>query len=283
MVSNAAGQLDATRDFWDASPCDGQSDFAQRAAYRYGKEPWLLALINQLARDHSHIVEIGCGQGTDALTFCQRLPEGGSYLGLDYSPKSVAAAEAALDEVRGQLAVVPAFRVANAEALDLEGNSIECVFSCGVLHHTPNTERAIAEIHRVLQPGGRAYVMLYRLWSARLLAAHSLRGLGALADRVSGGDRVFYRAMLGHHHEEQFGTAILECLGVPVLRSYTEAGMRRLFSAFQIDRLTPVGYSLLRRNRVEANLAEDGRHPNVLGSYYLIEVTKLPTSANPPH
>ena len=30
-----------------------------------------------------------------------------------------------------------------------------------MLHHTPDIDRSVAEVHRVLRPGGTAYVMLY--------------------------------------------------------------------------------------------------------------------------
>ena len=39
--------------------------------------------------------------------------------------------------------------------------TFEYVYSWGVLHHTPGIDRAIAEIHRVLKPGGGVGVMLY--------------------------------------------------------------------------------------------------------------------------
>jgi SAM-dependent methyltransferase len=35
------------------------------------------------------------------------------------------------------------------------------VYSFGVLHHTPNTPKAMSEAHRVLKPGGRIILMLY--------------------------------------------------------------------------------------------------------------------------
>ena len=39
------------------------------------------------------------------------------------------------------------------------------VYSWGVVHHSPDTPRAVAEIHRVLRPGGTARVMIYHKWS----------------------------------------------------------------------------------------------------------------------
>jgi SAM-dependent methyltransferase len=34
-----------------------------------------------------------------------------------------------------------------------------------VLHHSPDTPRAVAEVYRVLRPGGVARVMIYHKWS----------------------------------------------------------------------------------------------------------------------
>jgi len=45
--------------------------------------------------------------------------------------------------------------------LPFRDESFEVVYSNGVLHHTPDTEEAIREVHRVLRPGGVAKVMLY--------------------------------------------------------------------------------------------------------------------------
>ena len=49
----------------------------------------------------------------------------------------------------------------NAEGLDFPDASFDAVYSFGVLHHTPDIERSVAEVRRVLRPGGTAYVMLY--------------------------------------------------------------------------------------------------------------------------
>ena len=51
-------------------------------------------------------------------------------------------------------------RVADAEALPFEDASFDIVYSWGVLHHSPNTQQAVNEVHRVLKPGGVARVMI---------------------------------------------------------------------------------------------------------------------------
>ena len=49
----------------------------------------------------------------------------------------------------------------DAENLPFDDQSFDVVVSFGVLHHTPDTEKALAEIFRVLKPGGRIMLMLY--------------------------------------------------------------------------------------------------------------------------
>jgi SAM-dependent methyltransferase len=49
----------------------------------------------------------------------------------------------------------------DAERLPFDDNSFDVVYSNGVLHHTPNTRQVVAEIKRVLRPGGKAIVMMY--------------------------------------------------------------------------------------------------------------------------
>ena len=53
----------------------------------------------------------------------------------------------------------------NAEKLSFEDESFDHINCQGVIHHTPNTEQTIAEIARVLKPGGTASISVYyRNW-----------------------------------------------------------------------------------------------------------------------
>ena len=79
--------------------------------------------------------------------------------------------EAAVEAVRERLALEgleAELRVADAESLPFGDGEFDLVYSWGVIHHTPDTERALAEVRRVLRPGGEARIMLYsrRSWVA---------------------------------------------------------------------------------------------------------------------
>jgi trans-aconitate methyltransferase len=94
------------------------------------------------ARPGERILDLGCGDGQ--LT--ARLAEAGvDVRGVDASPAMVAAARAkgiAADE-------------APAEKLPYDDASFDAVFSNAVLHWVRDQDAMMAEVHRVLKPGGR--------------------------------------------------------------------------------------------------------------------------------
>jgi ubiquinone/menaquinone biosynthesis C-methylase UbiE len=95
-------------------------------------------------------LEVGAGTGFFLLNLAQAgvLDEGHVT---DISPGMVAAARrnaAALGyDVEGQ--------VADAEQLPYDDGSFDLVVGHAMLHHVPDVERALAEVLRVLRPGGR--------------------------------------------------------------------------------------------------------------------------------
>jgi SAM-dependent methyltransferase len=151
------------REFWQANPCGtkfadapaGTRAFYERVeAHRYAKEWHIPAAAGFDAARGLRVLEIGCGLGTDGARFARA---GANYTGVDLTDAAVSLARRnfELQDLAGE------FRTADAENLDFADESFDLVYSHGVLHHTPDTARAIQEVHRVLKPGGRAVVMLY--------------------------------------------------------------------------------------------------------------------------
>ena len=151
------------RAFWQAHPCGtkfsdaemGTREFFELVeAHRYAKEWHIPDAANFTGARGLRVLEIGCGLGTDGAQFAAA---GADYTGIDLTDASIELARKKFElaGLRGE------FRVADAENLDFVEDSFDLVYSHGVLHHTPDTARAVREIHRVLKPGGRAIVMLY--------------------------------------------------------------------------------------------------------------------------
>lgn len=243
--------MQTTRNFWNASPCGAQESFKNRMRHRYGIEPWVLDVLKQIAASRpDNVLEIGCGQGTDGYTLCQILPHSSQYFGIDYSDKSIAIALRSQTEV-GVLPVEPVFKVGDAEHLDLNENSVACVYSNGVLHHTSDPCRAFDEMFRVLKPGGEGFITLYRKPSLKVGSAQLFRKIQAGVDKIFGSDRLFYRMLYGRHFPNVFGTMFLECFGVPYMAWYTKPELLCHFHRFSILELKTVGYNLFRRKRRE--------------------------------
>jgi SAM-dependent methyltransferase len=228
--------------FWNARPCGGSSTFSERATVRYTRDPWLPSQL-QIVAQTNDIVEVGCGQGTDALSICKLMSPQGRYRAFDPSQESLSSAKAALSELAKDLKAWPEFIQADALALPVEDNSVASVYSCGVIHHIDRTEAALDEIRRILRPGGTAFIAIYRTASPKVAGAHALRGFQCLLDRTTGRERSVLRAL------ERFGwdmpdgtTMVRECFGVPILKSYTRSGVERLFSRFDIASIQPHGY-----------------------------------------
>lgn len=163
--------LDAVAEFWDREPCGtgatitGEAPRYSRAyfeaveAFRYDREPQIFSFA-QFTRHHGEkVLEIGVGAGSD---FLQWVRAGAQAYGVDLSSESV-------HHVRERLAVYGVaaadLRVADCEALPYPDDTFDLVYSWGVLHHTLDTRRAIAEAVRVCRPGGRCKIMIYHRYS----------------------------------------------------------------------------------------------------------------------
>jgi len=112
----------------------------------------------------------------------------------------------------------------DAEALPFDDGTFDVVYSNGVLHHTPDTEKAFDEVFRVLKPGGRAVIMLYcksswHYWINMWLC------VGILLGRAFGD-----KNWLGHATE--WGGKDTQTVTNPVTRCYTANGIRQLFRRF---------------------------------------------------
>jgi SAM-dependent methyltransferase len=107
--------------------------------YRYDKIDYLRDYVGFPRYQGKKVLEIGCGVGLDLIQFARA---GAQVTAIDLTENAAQLARANL----GREGYQGDIRVGNAEALDFSDNSFDVVYSHGVLHHTVDTEKAVAEV-----------------------------------------------------------------------------------------------------------------------------------------
>lgn len=240
------------RAFWQAHPCGtkfsdaemGTREFFERIeAHRYEKEWHISAAAGFANANGLKVLEIGCGIGTDGAQFAKA---GADYTGVDLTDAAIELARKRFElfGLKGQ------FQVADAENLDFQDESFDVVYSHGVLHHTPDIDAAVREIHRVLKPGGRAIVMLYHRGSYNYrVGIRVLRRAGAGLLKSDAGRKLInvltgepiddlqeraamMRATNGEMSADQLLNESTDGAGNPLARVYSRREARQLFRDF---------------------------------------------------
>jgi SAM-dependent methyltransferase len=101
------------------------------------------------------VLDVGSGSGVDAIIASRLVGPAGKVLALDMTPAML---DRLRDLVRGEgLANIEVIE-GDAARVPLPDASVDVVTSNGVLNLVPDKRRAIAEIFRVLRPGGRVQI-----------------------------------------------------------------------------------------------------------------------------
>lgn len=101
------------------------------------------------------ILDVGCGPGWLAVNYARA---GARVTAIDLTQRAIELTRKHLQyrEVHADV------QEGNAECLTFGDETFDLVVASGVLHHTPDPEKAFRECHRVLRWGGRAKITLYR-------------------------------------------------------------------------------------------------------------------------
>jgi glycosyltransferase involved in cell wall biosynthesis/ubiquinone/menaquinone biosynthesis C-methylase UbiE len=190
--------------------------FQEVERYRFDTyAAWMPGVMEFAAHAGEEVLEIGGGMGTDLSQFAKH---GAIVTDVDLSEGHLKLAQENF-RLRG---LTGRFVHHDAESLPFETDRFDLVYSNGVLHHTPNTSRAVGEILRVLKPGGRAIVMVYaenslQYWR-NLVWYYGLKN-GDLASRSMGD--IMSRSV------ERTGNDAR-----PLVKVYTKPRLRALFGGF---------------------------------------------------
>lgn len=151
------------RDFWNEASCgedlymkgDTEKEaYLNQAKVRYELEPYILDFGDFPQAKGKKVLEIGVGLGADH----QRFAEAGAELyGIDLTKRAIQNTKRRFEifNLHSNLAT------GDAEALNFPHDFFDVVYSWGVIHHSPDTSKAVKEIHRVLKEGSEARIMIY--------------------------------------------------------------------------------------------------------------------------
>jgi ubiquinone/menaquinone biosynthesis C-methylase UbiE len=118
--------------------------------FRTNPYDWPLWVFDHLrVPAEARVLEIGCGVGSLWLENRSRIPIGWEIFLSDLSAGMLAQARRNLDTSR--LAAL------DAQALPFPDGRFDAVIANHMLYHVPDRPKALAEIRRVLKPGGRIY------------------------------------------------------------------------------------------------------------------------------
>jgi ubiquinone/menaquinone biosynthesis C-methylase UbiE len=223
-----------TQEFWNSNPCSGNwSSVEDLISWRNATEPYINELLEDIIKPRHKVLEVGCGQG---IEFMQNLQKNINLTGIDYSKKSLLKAKSNIAKKFSGKTNKKFFLInGDAENLPFKDSQFDVVYSIGVLHHTPDTQKGINEIHRILKEDGIAVVMMYHRLSWRSFPISVARSVSKILDNLTGKDRLIYNVLIRKYSKKtnsNKGTTTLELFGCPILKMYTKNQMKSFFSEF---------------------------------------------------
>jgi ubiquinone/menaquinone biosynthesis C-methylase UbiE len=206
------------KDFWNEASCGEElylkgfdkDSYLNQSTIRYSLEPEIIEFAEFPKFKGKRTLEIGVGLGADH----QKLAEHGAILsGIDLTPRAINHTKRRFE----LMGLNSELQIADAENLPFEDNSFDAVYSWGVLHHSPDTQKAVNEVYRVLKQGGLAKIMIYN--------KHSLIGY-MLWTRY---------ALLKFKPFKSLNIIYSDHLESPGTKAYTYNEAKILFSKFDIE------------------------------------------------
>ena len=204
----ACGELNGDKDTLDY--------FLNVESERYKQQYWQKEYFQFSKFGNKKVLEIGIGQGTDLMQFARA---GAICYGVDITDNHLVLTKRNFNLQNFKVEIFKN----DATDLPFEDNSLDCVYSFGVLHHIQNADKVSDEIYRVLKPGGCAMVALYHKCSA----FHFFRKLLYQGIRSRDLFKLGYDGLLSTIETGADGKNIK-----PYVKLYTKRSIKSLFSKF---------------------------------------------------
>lgn len=126
----------------------------RRALQRFYEVPLLIRLGGRTPG--AHAVEIGCGSGYGTQLILDQF--GAAHVdAVDLDPAMIGRARRRLGRHRDSVRLAVGSATNLRAALDAGDTAYDAAFDFAIMHHVPDWRNALAEVARVLRPGGRFY------------------------------------------------------------------------------------------------------------------------------
>jgi ubiquinone/menaquinone biosynthesis C-methylase UbiE len=183
-----ADRTQRLRRYWDkhARSYDRQMAFWERRLFAHGRQ-WVCAQAS------GEVLEVAIGTGRNLPLYSQSI----HLTGLDFSPQMLQLARRRAEELGRQVDL----RLGDAQALDLPDDCFDTVVCTLSLCAIPDQRRAVAEMKRVLRPGGRLLLLDHVAGASRWVRA--IQWLLEQFTRPLGGEHLRRRPLL-HVQAEGF-------------------------------------------------------------------------------
>jgi ubiquinone/menaquinone biosynthesis C-methylase UbiE len=211
--------------------------------------------LDLLAGVTGPILDLGCGPGALAVPLAR---EGRSVVALDLAQSMVEEARRIIgpDASCGYV-------VADAAALPFASESFAAVVTTGVLEYVPEVPLALAEIRRVLRPGG---VLVATVSLPRRLERNVIRYFGSVLMRLKNGGTVdrapYHRAFSADEFDQLLAEAHLAI----------ESRRHSCFTPFPLDALYPPLVTAV--DRLLATRLESSELATSQAKTYIVRATK---------
>lgn len=232
-TANSQPSVSEVQDFWNANPL-----FTGESHNEPGSLAWFEEHAETVVQDcfagrfddrtlppaenRTRVLDLGCGPGFWTVELQKRCAIG-TMTAADLTPN-------ALELTRKRLACYDlnaTVEQQNAEELRFAAGSFDHVNCQGVIHHTPETGKCVAEIARVLRPGGTASISVYyRNWILR-----NWGWIGSIGPLLSwAGARLKGRGREGIYAERDADDVVRMYDGAanPIGKAYDESQFRQL-------------------------------------------------------
>ncbi|MBV8033179.1 MAG: class I SAM-dependent methyltransferase [Betaproteobacteria bacterium] len=257
-MTNASGEQGAAiRSYFDASAAEYVAERERQHSFIAQRDLVLSILPERCAR----VLDLGCGPAMMAGPLLERSRE---VWGVDASERMIALGEARMGShpERGRLHL----RVGTAERLPFPEASFDAVVAMGVLEYVWDRASSLAEIRRVLRPGGVVAITVPSAVSAYHLARRAWVAAREAAKRA-----------LGRSPSDSQRFLTRRCVPWRLDRELAAAGLARLegrfcnFILFPLHELLPAASAELNRR-----LSELGDTPfsSFLGTQYVVSALR---------